>query len=186
MQREGSERALPICFKRGPQQTLRLLGTGKQVIIFATTVDGVTTAALERFARRAQKLARVRGEVDVLISGDDRLRELNHRYRGKKQPTDVLSFPRSNGTGGGDIAISAEIACSNARVYCHSTADELKILVLHGMLHLAGHDHETDDGRMHKLEARLRSQLGLPASLIERAQSSRHRAQKTGPRRGRS
>lgn len=156
------------------------------MIILATTVDGVTAAALERFARRAQKLARVRGEVDVLISGDVRLRELNRQYRGKNQPTDVLSFPRSNGAGGGDIAISADIASANARRYGHSAADELKILVLHGMLHLAGHDHETDDGRMRKLEARLRSQLGLPASLIERAHSSKSRTRKTGPRRSRS
>lgn len=186
MQREGSDRALPICFKG---QAFRTLGDVEHVIIFATTVDGVSTAALERFARRARKLARVRGEVDVLISGDASLRELNRRYRGKNQPTDVLSFLRSNGAGGGDIAISAHIARSNARRYGHSTADELKILVLHGMLHLAGYDHETDDGRMRKLEARLRSQLGLPASLIERAHSSRRRAakpEKTGSRRSRS
>jgi probable rRNA maturation factor len=160
----------------------------KHVIIFATSVDGVSTAALDRFARRAQKLARVRGEVDVLIADDARLRELNRRYRGKNQPTDVLSFPRPNGAEqrGGDIAISAQIARFNARRYGHSTADELKILVLHGMLHLAGYDHKTDDGRMRRLEARLRSELGLPASLIERAHSSKRRARKAGSSRSRS
>jgi len=141
------------------------------MIIFDPPITGVSTrivsaAQLERFARRAQKLAEVQGEVDILIATSKRLRELNLRFRRKNKPTDVLSFPRPSG---GDIAISAQIALDNAQRYGHSLAIELKILVLHGMLHLAGYDHESDDGRMARVEARLRSQLKLPASLIDRA-----------------
>jgi probable rRNA maturation factor len=136
--------------------------------VSAVSAPGVTPAQIQRFVRRAQTLAKVQGEVDVLISGNQRLRQLNRRFRRKNKPTDVLSFPRPSG---GDIAISAPIARDNARLYGHSLAEELKILVLHGMLHLAGYDHESDNGRMARVEARLRSQLKLPASLIHRAQS---------------
>jgi len=139
------------------------------VIIFKTAVQGASQPALERFARRAQKLAGVAGEVDILIADNRRLLDLNRRFRGKAKATDVLSFPRSfSGNPGGDIAISAVIARQNARRYSHSLADELKILVLHGMLHLAGYDHETDDGRMARREKQLRARLKLPASLIDR------------------
>jgi probable rRNA maturation factor len=136
--------------------------------VSAASASGATPAQIQRFVRRAQALAKVQGEVDVLISGNQRLRQLNRRFRRKNKPTDVLSFPRPSG---GDIAISAQIASDNARLYGHSLADELKILVLHGMLHLAGYDHEADNGRMARLEARLRARLKLPASLIDRVHS---------------
>jgi probable rRNA maturation factor len=136
--------------------------------ISGASIPGVSAAQLQRFARRAQTLARVKGEVDILISSNTRLRDLNRRFRHKNKPTDVLSFPRPSG---GDIAISAQIALDNAHRYGHSLANELKILVLHGMLHLAGYDHESDNGRMARAEARLRSQLKLPASLIDRTHS---------------
>ena len=144
------------------------------MVIFEPGNSGASTrslnaAQLQRFARRAQKLAEVQGEVDILIAGNKRLRDLNRRFRRKNKPTDVLSFPRPSG---GDIAISAQIAFENAQRYGHSLASELKILVLHGMLHLAGYDHESDNGRMARAESRLRSQLKLPASLIDRAHSS--------------
>ena len=136
------------------------------MVIFETAVKGVSTARIQRFVREAQKLAKLAGEVDILISGNKRLQELNRRFRGKNKPTDVLSFPRPTG---GDIAISAEIARENAARYGHATADELNILVLHGMLHLAGYDHESDNGQMARTEARLRARLKLPSSLIDRA-----------------
>jgi len=143
------------------------------MVIFETTgsqpsTRGVSAAQLQRFVRRAQLLAKVKGEVDVLISNNRRLRDLNRRFRRKNKPTDVLSFPRPMG---GDIAISAQIARENAALYGHAIADELKILVLHGMLHLAGYDHESDNGRMARAEARLRARLKLPASLIDRTLS---------------
>lgn len=146
--------------------------------VSAASAPGVTPAQMQRFVRQAQTLAKVKGEVDVLISGNQRLREFNRRFRRKNKPTDVLSFPRPSG---GDIAISAEIARENARLYGHSIGEELKILVLHGMLHLAGYDHESDNGRMARIEARLRSRLKLPASLIDRAQSSGKSARATLP-----
>jgi probable rRNA maturation factor len=136
------------------------------MVIFETKVEGVSAEQLQRFARRAQSLAKVAGEVDVLVSGNRRLRQLNSRFRRKDRPTDVLSFAR---TEGGDIAISADIARENAARYGHGVAQELRVLVLHGMLHLAGYDHESDNGRMARAEARLRARLGLKDSLIERA-----------------
>ena len=144
------------------------------MVIFEPCISGASSrslnaAQLQRFARRAQTLARVKGEVDILISSNKRLRDLNRRFRRKDKATDVLSFPRPSG---GDIAISAQIALENAQRYGHTLASELKILVLHGMLHLAGYDHERDNGRMARAESRLRSQLKLPASLIDRAHSS--------------
>jgi probable rRNA maturation factor len=144
----------------------------------AASASGTTRAQIQHFVRRAQTLAKVPGEVDVLISGSERLRQLNRRFRRKNKPTDVLSFPRPSG---GDIAISAQIARDNARLYGHSLADELKILVLHGMLHLAGYDHETDNGRMARVEARLRARLKLPASLIDRANSGGQAARAAAP-----
>ena len=144
------------------------------MVIFEPGISGaptrsISTAQLQRFARRAQTLAQVKGEVDILISSNTRLRDLNRRFRQKNKPTDVLSFPRPSG---GDIAISAQIALDNAQRFGHSLSSELKILVLHGMLHLAGYDHESDNGRMARAENRLRSQLKLPASLIDRTHSS--------------
>jgi len=137
------------------------------LIVLQTPLEGISTAALERFARRAQKLARVSGHVDILITSNQRLRDLNRRFRRKDRPTDVLSFP--NPGGGGDIAISAGIAAENAARYGHGPVEELKILILHGMLHLAGYDHERDNGEMAAREAALRRQLGLPNSLTERS-----------------
>ena len=130
------------------------------MIIFQKPVKTVDQAALMRFARRARKFAGVSGEVSILIAGNLQLRALNRRFRKKDKPTDVLSFPSVDGAGG-DIAISAEIAKQNAARYGHKTLDELKVLVLHGMLHLAGYDHETDNGEMSRLELKLQKKLGI-------------------------
>lgn len=137
------------------------------MIIFDKPVDGVSHAGLQRFARRAQELAGVKGEVAILITSRRKMQALNRSFRKKDKPTDVLSFPRPQG---GDIAICAEIARQNAGRLGHSFTEEIKVLVLHGMLHLAGYDHETDRGEMAGKEARLRSRLKLPVSLIQRNQ----------------
>ena len=160
--------ALPLCFAENG--VCSCWNAQRPMVIFDKAVSeastrGVSAAEFHRFVRRAQTLARVKGEVDILISGNTRLRDLNRRFRHKNKPTDVLSFPRPSG---GDIAISAQIARENARRYGHGMVEELKILVLHGMLHLAGFDHESDNGRMARAEAQMRSQLKLPASLIDR------------------
>jgi len=136
------------------------------MVILEKKVDGAAVTELNRFVRKAQALTRVRGEVAVLITGNTRVQELNRRFRRKNKSTDVLSFPTSEG---GDIAISFDIAAENAQRYGHRALEELKILVLHGMLHLAGYDHEIDNGRMAAHEARLRVQLKLPPTLIERS-----------------
>ncbi len=112
----------------------------------------------------------MRAQVNVVLTTSRDIRALNRRFRSKDEPTDVLSFPAIASDGfAGDIVISAEIARRNARELRHAAADEVKILVLHGILHLAGYDHETDNGRMARKEARLRKELDLPLSLIERA-----------------
>jgi probable rRNA maturation factor len=101
------------------------------------------------------------------------MRRLNQQFRQKDKPTDVLSFPSDQPNGSrekyaGDLAISMEIAKENAQRFGHSLKEEIQILMLHGVLHLAGYDHESDDGEMARLEDRLRSKLGLPTALISR------------------
>jgi probable rRNA maturation factor len=137
------------------------------MIIFQKTADSADQTKLMRFARRARKLAGISGEVVILVTGNRQLRALNRRFRRKDKATDVLSFPRADGAGG-DIAVSADMARQNAARYGHRPLEELKILILHGMLHLAGYDHETDNGKMAAREVALRGQLKLPASLIDR------------------
>lgn len=139
------------------------------LVILEKPVKDVSRAALSRFAARAQKAARLRGEVTVLVTGSREIQKLNREFRGKNKATDVISFPSEAHGIAGDIAISAEIARANGRELGHGTLSELKILVLHGMLHLAGLDHESDNGEMARKEARLRQQLALPVGLIERA-----------------
>jgi probable rRNA maturation factor len=104
-----------------------------------------------------------------LITSDRELRRLNREFRGKDKPTDVLSFPAPGGAPYlGDLAISYERAREQAREHGHAVEDEIGVLMLHGVLHLTGMDHETDGGRMRRAEARWRKTLGLPVSLIER------------------
>ena len=97
-----------------------------------------------------------------LITTDRELRALNRKFRGEDYATDVLSFSD-------EIAISLDRAAAQAAEHGHSLDAEVRILMLHGLLHLAGMDHERDRGRMARAEARWRSKLGLPPSLIERA-----------------
>ena len=101
---------------------------------------------------------------------DARLKELNRGFRGKNKATDVLSFPAFENAHGfaGDLAISTETAQRQADEHGHPLDIELRILMLHGILHLAGHDHEADTGEMRALEAQLQVKLKLPTGLIER------------------
>lgn len=126
--------------------------------------------------------ARARGTVTVAIVPDGRVRQLNRQYRKKDAPTDVLSFPASadplrRGKPSeerrylGDIVIAAGVARRQAREAGHSLQTELRVLALHGLLHLLGYDHEHDDGRMARLETRLRRQGGLREGLIERGRA---------------
>ncbi len=110
-----------------------------------------------------------RGTVTVAIVSDARVRALNRQYRRKNKATDVLSFPSGERGYLGDVVIAAGVAARQARDAGHSLATELRVLALHGLLHLLGYDHERDDGRMARLERRLRRRGGLEEGLIERA-----------------
>jgi probable rRNA maturation factor len=156
-------------------------------------------APIARFARTLQKEVAKGRPFDTLISGDAELRRLNRDFRGQDYPTDVLSFPTACPTNAmvgqavppatrvpamvgqavppassaflGDIAISLGRARAQARAFGHSIEQEIQILMLHGVLHLCGHDHETDSGAMARAEKRWRAKLGLPNGLIERVRS---------------
>ena len=128
----------------------------------------VSQPALERFVTRGRRAVGVRGEVNVLITRNAEIRRLNRAFRHKDKPTDVLSFPAGTNDIAGDIAISADIAAANARRLGHTLADELRVLILHGLLHHAGYDHESDAGEMQRKEERLRVALDLPQALIGR------------------
>jgi probable rRNA maturation factor len=107
--------------------------------------------------------------MTVAIVSDARVRALNRRFRRKDKATDVLSFPSEERGYLGDVVISSGVAARQARAAGHSLATELRVLALHGLLHLLGYDHERDDGQMARLERRLRRQGGLREGLIERA-----------------
>jgi probable rRNA maturation factor len=147
------------------------------LIILETHVDGLSAEALERFVLRARRALQLRGKVNILLTSSAEMRTLNLRFRKKNKTTDVLSFPSASSLGNharqefaGEIAISADIASGNAAMLGHSPAIEVQILALHGILHLAGFDHERDNGQMARKEGKLRRKLGLPSSLTERGE----------------
>jgi probable rRNA maturation factor len=131
---------------------------------------------LSRFATRAQRLLGLQGAVSISITSNREMQGLNRRFRNHNKATDVLSFPSQTKGMAGDIAISLEIAASNAEALGHSLATEVKILILHGLLHLAGYDHEIDGGEMLAREAELRREFKLPVGLIERSHASSENA----------
>jgi probable rRNA maturation factor len=135
----------------------------------------LSASGLTRFLNRARLATGLRGEVDVLLTSDETLRQLNKSFRGKNKSTDVLSFPAPTKFAtkhAGDLAISIETAGRQATAYGHTLRDEIRILLLHGLLHLSGEDHETDNGEMATREATLRRELRLPTTLIERVQKT--------------
>ena len=137
--------------------------------------------SLTEFLQQACDAARLSGEVSVLLTGDRQTRQLNRDFRRKDKPTDVLSFPAPEMQAGevaGDLAISVETAARQAQELGHPLATELQVLLLHGVLHLAGYDHETDSGQMARKEAALRKRLGLVAGLIERTGRQQTRPEK--------
>ena len=139
-------------------------------IIMKRKVPGLSERSLTEFVAKVSHAAGLRGSITVLLTNSREMRNLKERFRGKDYSTDVLSFPPPNFVEGfaGDIAISLDVAGQNARTLGYSVGDEVRILVLHGVLHLAGYDHEGDDGEMEGKESRLRRRLGLPSALIER------------------
>jgi len=134
-----------------------------------------TARTLRRFLGEAQAAVGLRGQVTVLLTTDAAIRRLNRKFRGKNKATDVLSFP-AEVIGAeeiaGDLAISVPTALRQAAEQGHALSVEIKVLMLHGLLHLAGHDHEKDRGQMARRERILRGKLSLPHGLIERAGAS--------------
>ena len=112
--------------------------------------------------------ARARGQVSVALVPDVRVRALNRRFRRVDRSTDVLSFPADEPDHLGDVVIATGVARRQARGAGHAVRTEVRVLALHGLLHLLGYDHERDDGRMARLERRLRRRGGLREGLIER------------------
>ena len=167
-------------------ERLRMSPEGSTVIFRRDTIEA-RPRALARFARKLQAEVAKGRAFHCLITGDAEMRRLNREFLGQDCTTDVLSFPGwqaeapapqrrkvgqalppANPAPLGDIAISLARARAQGRRYGHSAEDEIRILMLHGVLHLLGMDHEADGGRMARAEKRWRARLGLPDALIER------------------
>ena len=137
------------------------------------TVEVVTTGSARApgLGRWLQSIvpARATGALTIALVSDARIRALNRRFRGKDRATDVLSFPAGEPGVLGDVVIAAGVAARQAVQAGHSLQAGLRVLALHGLLHLLGYDHQHDDGRMARLERRLRVKGGLRQGLIERA-----------------
>jgi probable rRNA maturation factor len=133
---------------------VEVVASGVRSPAWRTRLAGFCAKASERMGERL-------GDVSILLCGDPRMTQLNHRYRGLDRPTDVLSFPRGDkGALSGDIAISLESLARNAAAYGVSRDEELKRLVIHGLLHLAGMDHgRGKGGAMLRLQARLTDEM---------------------------
>lgn len=126
---------------------------------------------LSSFLAQARTAIGLKGYVTVLLTTDDAIKKLNRQFRRKNKATDVLSFPADSLAGtrtAGDLAISFDTAARQAEAFGHSLRVEIKILMLHGLLHLAGFDHESDTGQMARKESALRKRFALPQGLIQR------------------
>jgi probable rRNA maturation factor len=148
---------------------------GSSSISFHRVPESLNRRAIQRFARRLETEVAQGQPFDCLITTDSELRRLNRKFRGRDAVTDVLSFPAADRPGGpchlGDLAISLTRARAQAREFGHATEQEIQILMLHGVLHLLGMNHETDAGRMARAEKRWRARLRLPNGLIERVRA---------------
>jgi probable rRNA maturation factor len=150
-----------------------------RLVLYRGAPRGFSRPAVSRWAERLRtEVAGGRG-FRCLVAGDRELRRLNRLFLGRGYPADVLAFPEpgqpgeSGGPGGevflGEIAVSAERALEQAAERGHAAEEEIAILLLHGLLHLMGMDHETDRGKMARAERRWRRALGLGSGLIERS-----------------
>jgi probable rRNA maturation factor len=179
---DPDSKRLPPQRPRGAAERSRTTNRGLTVVVSDGRGRRLPDGGLGRWLASVAP-ARARGEVAVALVTDAHVRSLNRRYRRKDAPTDVLSFPSSDSLPGdqpkpravdrslGDIVIARGVAERQAREGGHSYQTELRVLALHGLLHLLGFDHEDPDdaGRMARLEARLRRKGRLAAGLIERS-----------------
>jgi probable rRNA maturation factor len=140
-------------------------------LIFRRAPRALSQRGLRAYATLLERMVAEGRHFGCLLSDDRELRRLNRQFLDRDYPTDVLSFPAlAPSESLGEIAISTTRAAKQARQHGHSLEEEIAILMLHGLLHLLGMDHEKDHGRMERTERRYREELGLPAGLIERAQ----------------
>jgi len=144
----------------------------------------VSVGELDKFLKRTLRRLRLPpGALIICLVDNAEMARWNRSYRGKKGPTDVLSFPTNGAQLNGptlakpnrpksvraarsdsylgDIAIAPAVARRNARRFGRTFSEEMRILILHGILHLMGYDHESDDGQMDRREQRLRRECGL-------------------------
>jgi len=121
----------------------------------------IDTRAWSDLATKAlAAIGKSESSATIAFVSDKKIRELNRQFRGIDRATDVLSFP-SDGSDLGDIAVSVETAAAQAKENGLKFDEEIAQLILHGLLHLSGYDHETDNGEMNRLELRLRKKLGI-------------------------
>jgi probable rRNA maturation factor len=161
------------------------MSSGDHIVLFRRAPAELNRRNLERFARTLRDEVSRGAGFTCLVTDDRELHRLNRDFLGKDYPTDVLSFPEPRGAGAlacppellpalpflGEIAISANRAADQAQEHSHSVETEIQILMLHGLLHLQGMDHETDRGQMTQTESHWRRILALPTGLIERVQA---------------
>lgn len=146
------------------------MADSERVVLFRCVPPGLRRRALEEFACKLRDHVTSGRNFRCLLTNDGELQRLNHQFLGKNYPTDVLSFPACSGDGElGELAISGDRAAAQAQEFGHSTEQEIRILMLHGVLHLMGLDHERDRGAMARKEKAWRRKFGLPNGLIERA-----------------
>lgn len=146
------------------------MSPGENPLLFQRARRGLPRRGLRAFAERLRKTVAGGRQFFCLLTDDRELRRLNRQFRGKDYATDVLAFPEA-GECLGEVAISTERAAAQAREYGHGLEAEVEILMLHGLLHLLGMDHEKDAGRMLRAEARWRRKLALPQGLTERVRA---------------
>jgi probable rRNA maturation factor len=145
------------------------MSSAEPLLLFRRAPAALNRVGLRAFARRLRDHVAGGRSFCCLISDDRELCRLNAQFLGKNYTTDVLSFPeREPANFLGELAISRQRAAEQARMFGHSLEKEIQILMLHGLLHLLGMDHERDRGRMAHAESQWRVRLGLPAGLIER------------------
>jgi probable rRNA maturation factor len=153
---------------------------GEPALLFRNVPAEVRPGTSERRVLRtfaadlSQRVAAGR-PFNCLITGDTALRKLNREFLGHDYATDVLSFPAASAGELGDLAISAERAHAQAETYGHTLLDELRVLMLHGVLHLVGFDHESDRGEMKRAERKWRVTFNLPTTLIARVNGAAKR-----------
>src|SRR5581483_4947788 len=133
-----------------------------RAVLFHVAARGVSRRGLAGFAAQLQQTVAGGRPFCCLVTDDAELRRLNNEFRGHNLPTDVLSFPADTPEMLGDLAISWDRAKAQAAEHGHDVADEIRILMLHGVLHLTGLDHERDRGQMARAEQRWRKRFQLP------------------------